>query len=202
MKIYSKEDIEKAILTKGYHWDDTEKGCSLNIVGIRNSDTGDKVTNLFDDCMTVSYKENGEWVFKQWLCTTEPGKKGVMEFHNAGGVAILVPSQYVGAYIIRLHQNKYEAVCQNKPVKTYRDANKDLIYNKEKITEGIYGINIHHASFTGTSTLVENWSEGCQVFANINDFTEFMKICNRFKTELNNTFTYTLIESKDVISHL
>ena len=43
---YSKELIEKTVKDKGYKWfeDISNKGYDVNIVGIRNSETGDKVT--------------------------------------------------------------------------------------------------------------------------------------------------------------
>ena len=87
---YTREQIEAAVKSKGYVWFEGTKDYDVNIVGVRNSATGDKVTNVFDDTMTISYKENGEWKFHTWSCTTDPGKKGVMEYHNAAGVARLV----------------------------------------------------------------------------------------------------------------
>ncbi len=106
------------------------EGCSTRkrnrIVGVRNAATGQTVTNVFDDVITVSYKVGGEWQYKEWTNTTDPGKKGVQQFHNAKGVARLVEGQYRGSHTIRLHQGKYEALGQAKNVKVYRDANKDL----------------------------------------------------------------------------
>ena len=196
---YTREQIEKAVKSKGYVWfeDATNKGFDVNIVGVRNSATGNKVTNVFDDHLTVSYKENGEWKFFIWAATTDPGKKGVMEYHNKAGVARLVPNQYRGSHAIGLHQGKYEALRQQKNVKVYRDANKDLTYDEKLITEGIYGINIHKAG--QDSQWVENWSEGCQVFKRVKDFDEFMKIVKRASKIHGNSFTYTLIESKDIV---
>jgi hypothetical protein len=196
---YTKEQIEKAIKAKGYVWfeDAGNKGFDVNIVGVRNSATGTKVTNVFDDHLTVSYKENGEWKYFIWAATTDPGKKGVMEYHNKDGVARLVPNQYRGSHTIRLHQGKYEALGQQKPVKVYRDANKDLNYDETKITEGIYGINIHKAG--QDSQWVNDWSEGCQVFKRVKDFDEFMKIVKKASKIHGNSFTYTLIESKDIV---
>jgi hypothetical protein len=195
---YTREQIEAAVKSKGYVWfdDAANKGYDVNIVGVRNSSTGTKVTNVFDDNLTISFKENGEWKFFIWAATTDPGKKGVMEFHNKDGVARLVPNQYRGSHTIRLHQGKYEALGQAKNVKVYRDANKDLNYDENKITEGLYGINIHKAG--QDSTWVENWSEGCQVFKRVKDFDEFMKICKKAAKLHGNSFTYTLIESKDI----
>ena len=197
--MYTKEQIEKAVKAKGYAWfDDTSnKGYDLNIIGVRNSSTGKAVTNAFDDVITLSYKENGNWVYKEWMNTTDPGTKGVKEYHNAAGVARLVPGQYRGSHTIGLHQGKYEALKQQKPVKVYRDANKDMTYDESKIQEGIFGINIHKAG--KDSTYVENWSEGCQVFKREADFNEFMTICKKAATVWGASFTYTLIESKDIV---
>jgi hypothetical protein len=195
---YTREQIEAAVKAKGYVWfnDDANKGYDVNIVGVRNSSTGKKVTNVFDDHLTISFKENGEWKYFIWAATTDPGKKGVLEYHNKDGVARLVPNQYRGSHTIRLHQGKYEALGQQKNVKVYRDSNKDLVYDENKITEGIYGINIHKAG--QDSTWVENWSEGCQVFKRVKDFDEFMKICKKAAKIHGNSFTYTLIESSDI----
>jgi hypothetical protein len=196
--MYTKEKIETALKSKGYVWfeDEINKGFDINIVGVRTSSTGQVVTNVFDDYLTLSYKENGQWKFHSWPATTDPGKKGVMEYHNAAGVARLVEGQYRGSHTIRLHQGKYEALGQSKNVKVYRDANRDMVYNESKIDEGVFGINIHKAG--ADSTYVENWSEGCQVFKKSADFEEFMKICRKARDIHGNSFTYTLIESSDI----
>lgn len=200
--MYTKEQIETAVKAKGYVWfeDKANKTYDVNIVGVRNSSTGNKVTNVFDDVITISYKdETGNWVYKEWMNTTEPGKKSVLEFDRmgiSGGVARLVEGQYRGSHMIGLHQGKYEALRQKSPVKVYRDANKDLVYDENKITEGVYGINIHKAG--KDSTWVENWSAGCQVFKRVKDFDEFMKIVKKAAKIHGNSFTYTLIESNDI----
>ena len=195
---FTREQVEAAVKAKGYVWfeDANNKGYDVNIVGVRNSATGQTVTNVFDDWLTVSYKENGEWKFHVWAATTDPGKKGVKEYHNAAGVARLVEGQYRSSHIIRLHQGKYEALGQNKPVKVYRDANRDMTYDEAKVQEGVFGINIHKAG--ADSTYVENWSEGCQVFKKSADFEAFMTICRKSRDIHGNSFTYTLIESTDI----
>ena len=59
------EKIEKAVKEKGYVWfkDKNNKGYDVNIVGVRNSKTKNKVTNSFDDKLTISYKKDGVWKF-------------------------------------------------------------------------------------------------------------------------------------------
>jgi hypothetical protein len=193
---YTREQIEATVKAKSYAWFEGAKNYDVNIVGVRNSATGDKVTNVFDDIMTVSYKVDGEWKFHSWPCTTDPGKKGVMEYHNAKGVARLVEGQYRGSHGIGLHQGKYEALKQYKSVKVFRDADRNMTYAENKVDEGIFGINIHKAG--ADSTYVENWSEGCQVFKRVKDFEEFMTICRKARDIHGNSFTYTLIESADV----
>jgi hypothetical protein len=193
---YTREQIEAAVKAKNYAWFEGAKDFDVNIVGVRNSATGDKVTNLFDDHLTISYKVGGEWKFHCWPATTDPGTKGVMQYGNKAGVARLVEGQYRGSHIIRLHGGKYEALGQNKPVKVYRDPNKDMKYDETKIAEGVFGINIHKAG--ADSTYVENWSEGCQVFKRAKDFEEFMVICRKARDIHGNSFTYTLLESADI----
>ena len=200
---YTREQIEKTVKSKGYVWfEDTEnKGYDVNIVGIRNSSTGQKVTNVFDDWLTISYKENGIWKFHIWSATTDPGKKSMLEWQKmgiTGGCARLIPGQYRGSHAIGLHQGKYEALRQQRNVKVYRDNDFDLEYDENRITEGIYGINIHKAG--RDSTWVENWSAGCLVFKRVMDFDAFMSICKKAAKIHGNSFSLTLLESKDIIS--
>lgn len=195
---FSREQIEGAVKRKGYVWFEGAKDFDVNIVGIRNSTTGKKVTNVFDDWMTISYKENGVWKFHIWACTTDPGTKAVKEFSNPNGVARLVPNQYRGSHMIGLHQGKYEALRQQKPVKVWRDKNKDMTFDETITQEGLFGINIHRSNPKTESQYVENWSEGCQVFKRVKDFNQFMEICNKAKAIHGNSFTYTLLNSSDI----
>jgi hypothetical protein len=203
--MYTKEKIEKAVKNKGYVWfeDKSNKDYDVNLVSVRNSTSGNRVTNVFDDVITLSYKVDGEWKFHTWACTTDPGTKAVRQFSNSRGVAILVPNQYRSSYTIRKHQGKYDAVCQSfdKPVKVFRDKNKDMKFDMDPKTihEGIFGINIHRSNPKTESTFVENWSEGCTVFKRVKDFNEFMVIMRKAAAIHGNSFSYTLIESKDII---
>ena len=88
MAKYTKEQVEAAVKSKGYVWFEGAKDYDVNIVGVRNAATGQTVTNVFDDVITVSYKVGGEWQYKEWTNTTDPGKKGVMQFDNPKGVHI------------------------------------------------------------------------------------------------------------------
>jgi len=195
----NREQIQNAVKAKGYKWFD--KDYELNIVAVRTSIPGNKVTNVFDDTLTLSFQINGVWEFYEWQITTDPGTKSVKEFSNSSGVAILVPGQYINSHIIGLHQGKYEALVQRGgPVKVYRDKNKDMIYdmNPATIQTGLFGINIHRSNPNTESALVDGWSAGCSVFKRVKDFNQFMKICNSVKERFNNKFTYTLLTTEDI----
>ena len=162
MACYTREQIETAVKSKGYKWF-TSDNYDVNIVGVRNADTNGEVTNKFDDCLTISYKdENGDWNSHCFDATTDPGKHWVENIMRKEGVAILKEGQYRGSHKIGLHQGKYEALRQQKPVTVYRDNNKDGSYdmNEENTQTGLFGINIHRATkWEGRkSTQIDKWS--------------------------------------------
>lgn len=200
---YTREKIEDAMASKGYKYF-TSDNYDVNVIGVRNSDTGGEVTNKFDDTMTLSYKdENGEWHYHEFDCTTDPGKHWVENVMNAKGVAILVPGQYRGSHKVGLHHGSYAALRQSKPLKVYRDLNLDSTYDYDESTidEGIHYINIHRATkYEGRkSTQIDKWSAGCQVIASNDEFAEFMSIIFEARDQWGNSFSYTLLESKDLI---
>ena len=200
--MYTKEQIEKAVKSKGYVWfnGSNRKGYDVNIVGVRNNALNiyKKVTNVFDDYITITFKdENGVLQYYCWSATTDPGKKGVQNFQNSKGIARLVPGQYRGVYSLSLHGGKYKALCQRLGnVTVWRDKNRDLVYDQVVKDTGMFGINIHKAG--QDSKWVDNWSHGCQVFKKVKDFNEFMSICKSASKIWGNKFTYTLIESNDI----
>ena len=212
----TREQIEQTIKQMtNYAW--FEKGnYNLNIIGIRNSKSGTEVTNKFDDKITLSYKTGeiindygnvivpGVWQFHCYDCTTDPGTHWVENIMREDGVAILKPGQYRGSHIIRKHQGRYEALGQDRPVKVYRDYNRDGYYNlyEESVQEGKFGINIHRATKYANkkSTQVDKWSAGCQVIAANNDWKEFMKICRKARDTWSNRFTYTLLTSDKILT--
>ena len=57
---YTRDQIEETMKQKDYKYF-LNGNFNLNIIGIRNSSTGSKVTNRFDDKITLSYKDNRSW---------------------------------------------------------------------------------------------------------------------------------------------
>ena len=173
---------------------------NLNIIGVRHK--GDILSDLFDDVMVVIYNNGKQVVTNIYNITTHPGIISMKQPENIKGAAILVPGQYRGCWKIGLHKGKYKALCQCKPIKVYRDNDKDNQYdlNPKTIDNGIFGINIHKAG--ESSTIVSNWSAGCQVFANKSDFDSFMKLCNeQVNRGIGETFTYTLLTEEDLTTY-
>ncbi len=169
----------------------------LNIVGVRYNISD---VNKFNDYICVFFVDKkGRETYLEFPATTEPGSYWLKNA-NDPGTAILVPGQYTNAYHIRKHQGKYEAVCQQKPVRVYRDNNRDLIYDLDPSTidVGLFGINIHRSNPKTASYLVNKWSAGCQVFQRASDFAKFMKLAKAHRRHHSNNFTYTLIEKFDI----
>ncbi len=199
--MYTREQVEAAVKAKGYKW--FESGdYNVNIVGIRNMEAGERVTNKFDDHLTISYKIDNDWFYEIFDCTTDPGDDWMDKPMNSKGCAILKPGQYPKSHKLRLHQGRYLALGQQNNVTVYRDRDKDGEYDFDESTvdTGLYGINIHRATkYAGKkSTRVDKWSAGCQVIASNDDWHCFLDICQTARDKWNNNFTYTLITSNDI----
>lgn len=202
-KLYDKimkADMANIMTCKGYHYF-TNGEYNVNIIGVRAYNKDNRVTNAFDDFLVVTYKNNWGWVKKAWSITTEPGLVSMKgKLFNPKGTAILSEGQYISAYKFGKHKGQYEALVQARPVKVFRDGNKDDVYdmNPETIENGCFGINIHRSNPYMSSVKVDNWSAGCQVFSNPNDFTNFLNLCNKSRDLYGDAFTYTLINETDL----
>ena len=175
-----------------------EKEYDLNIVGIRTAETE---SNQFNDWITMFHKRaSGVWAFYTFQATTDPGLFWRQNPENINGVAILKPNQWKGMWTLGKHQGKYEAFVQAKPITVYRDSNKNsTLDTKLKEDTGIFGINGHRAKENGTSTNVDKWSAGCQVWADSDDHDFAMVLAKRqIEKGIGNSFTYTLLEEHDI----
>ena len=114
---YTREQIQNTVEGKGYKYfhDNSNKNYDVNIIGIRNSETKGRVTNAFDDILTIAYKIDGEWQYHEFECTTDPGTSYMDNpILKNTGCAILKPGQYRGSHKIRLHGGKYTALGQQR----------------------------------------------------------------------------------------
>ena len=196
------KQYKSAFEKKGYAF--FENGdYNLNIVGVRN-DSGD--ASKFDDFLNVLYRVGDEWVCDIYPATTEPGtsilKRPIKEVRHKG-TAILVPDQYRSTYRIGTHGGKtrYTALIQRgSKVRVVRDNNRDSkpdYHNPEE--EGWFGINIHKHGGSDARLNTGGVSAGCQVFQSSKDFYEFMDTCDEASQRWGNSFTYTLLDERDLL---
>ena len=196
------EQYKEAVEGKGYAFF-ADGDYNLNIIGVRN-DSGD--ASKFDDAMVLLYKVNSEWVCDMYPVTTEPGtsilKNPIKEVRHKG-TAILVPDQYRSTYTIGWHGSKANGhtalVQRGGKVRVWRDNNRDTVpdyHNEEE--EGWFGINIHKHRGSKARINTGGVSAGCQVFQSTKDFYSFMEICETASDKWGNSFTYTLLEQRDL----
>jgi hypothetical protein len=186
-------NIINALKDKGYILYD--KPYQLNIVGVRNAESQ---PNKFDDQLYVFYKDDSaNWVIKEYPITTDTGTYWLENPMSNLGSAMLKEGQYVDAYKQGLHKGQYTALVEQKPVTTYRDYDRNAVFDfGQNTTTGMYGINIHKAG--EDSQDVNKWSAGCQVFQKSDDFQEFMQLTDKHKANYGNNFTYTLLDERAV----
>jgi hypothetical protein len=178
MKKYSYVELENKFKELGYEWP------AFHIIGTR-SKANEK--NKFDDYF---YLIKGPIMYV-YSGTTNPGTHWLKNLLNPKGTAVLKPGQYVDAYQLGLHQGKYEALVQRKPVTVYRDGDKDDTAEEQgKEDTGLFGINMHRANSAAISKFIDKWSAGCQVLDNPEQFKTLISSC---KTTGRKAFTYTLL---------
>lgn len=179
-----------------------ERPYELNIVGIRTNNTE---PNKFDDNLFVIFKNRDDvWEAKMYPITTDPGTYWLKNPMAQKGTAILKAGQYIDSHRLGLHRGKYKALTQQKPVTVWRDYDRNAVldWNNRKEETGQFGINIHRANSTGTTKTIDNYSAGCQVFANATDFDEFITLAENHKDLYGNNFTYTLVDERAYIRAL
>lgn len=195
----AKRDLSIILRRKGYSYF-TKGYYNLNIIGIRKNNNN-FITNKYDDILVVIYRTRNGLKTVYFNITTEPGDYYMRKkLGNPKGTAILVPGQYRGCWKLGKHKGEYEALVQAKPVKVYRDGNKDNVYDMfpQTINEGLFGINIHRSNEGFTRQTVDMYSAGCQVFADPKDFDKFIDLCKKQEVLYGNSFTYTLLDERDL----
>lgn len=188
--------IQEALQQKGYKI--FVRPFELNIVGVRADSTK---PNAFDDTIYAFYNDgSGKFVQYQFPATTDPGTYWLQNPMNPQGTAILKGGQYIGSHAMGLHRGKYMALVQQRPVIVMRDYDRNAVldFNNGREDKGLFGINIHRASESGTTKTVDRYSAGCQVFARVADFAQFLSLCEKHKGLYGNSFTYTLIDERAI----
>ena len=166
--------------------------CDMNVIGLRRLPG---TPNAFDDLMTLSYLEDGQWKFHAWPCTTDPGGKYLGKPMNPGiGTAVLKhDDQFRGSHKMGIHGASkswaHPALVQVGVLRVWHDNNRDNVVDyglAQTTSNGTSGINLHRD--------LGDFSAGCQVFKNRKDQEEFIALCRKQITaKLGDTYTYTLL---------
>lgn len=192
------KEIIRTAESKGYKID--KRPFKLNLIGVRNSAATNQ--KYFDDTIAYFYYDNnGSLVGKVVPATTDPSTYFLNNPMNIKGAAVLKSGQYPDSWRIGLHRNKYTALVQDKPVTVIRDNDRNSYINYFAPTStGLYGINIHRATIGKNNALeIGQDSAGCQVFRDVKDFDEVMRLAQASREKYGNSFTYTLIDERDNI---
>lgn len=200
----SNKKVEKLIwFLKNKNYQIYESNFQLNLVAFRSKykvkdDEASNITNLFDEQLCVFFKnENSNWELFEYDITTVPGYvAGKTEL--PANVGILVLGQYIERLrkISYLGDSSYPALSFDE-CSIHRNDKLDRYNFDAPIETGNFAMTIHRSSDVNTSEQVFNYSEGAQVFKNLNQYEQFMKICQNQIDKGKTTFTYTLCSKKE-----
>lgn len=151
----------------------------LNIVYLEGADANGRpnanTPNMFNDRRLVLEIEEGRpTILGNWEATTEPGRYYTMNPMNPGGAARIAFGQYK-AWSVGRHRNDHEALVQAKPVKVYRDLNRDFKREGDRLYEGVFGINQHWGYDRPVNDLGHS-SAGCLVGRTRSGHRQFMSL--------------------------
>ena len=153
--------------------------------------------NKFDDILTLSYRRDKYNPVTEWYrCTTDPGLYYLNNPMLKAGTAVVAPQQLRAGFKIGKHKGVYECLVQSKPIKVYRDRNKDNIIDLAPgtLVSTNSGIQIHRASRDFSVAYVNKYSAGCIVVQDPQDFESFMAVIGIAAERWGSSFTFTLIE--------
>lgn len=191
-------DIVKTAENLGYTID--KRPQKLNLIGIRNSSATSQ--DKFDDQIAYFYyNDKGRLIGKVVPATTDPSTAWLRDPMNPRGAAVLKSGEYKDAYAIGKHRGEYDALVQVKPVIVMRDDDRNALINYAAPTQtGLFGINIHKSTKgKNNEDIIGKDSAGCQVFRNIPDFMDVMRLAQISRRLYGNRFSYILIDERDKI---
>jgi len=150
--------------------------------------------NHFDDKF---YLFRGEKFIMVVTGTTNAGTTGLMNYekYNKNGVLVVKTDEwYHGLWKYGLHRGKMPALRQIRPIKYFRDWNKNRkIEEIGPVRKGIKGINFHTVLYQKNLSfirrLIGGWSVGCQV---VNNVGKYYRLLDKVKNQ--KYVTYCLIK--------
>jgi hypothetical protein len=130
-------------------------------------------------------------------CTTRAGNYWVYNPITYGGItgtAVMCdgfyPKVWEGALTKRFGIYSLPELVQVRPVKVYRDGNKDKKIDRTNIQIGMFGINLHQQ---GWAFAVDNWSAGCFTVP----YWHWQNFCNKY-FEIGKIYDLNLININEI----
>ncbi len=146
------------------------------LLGVQSNED---VFNEFDDKF---YLFKGEEFIMVTSGTTNAGLTGLKNYnkYNKDGCAVIKTNEwYYDLWKPGYHKGKMKALKQVKPIKYFRDWNKNQKAEQiGEIRKGIIGINFHTVTYGKLLGLIKKfiggWSVGCQVANNVTHYYEIL----------------------------
>jgi hypothetical protein len=194
----------------------------MNIVAIRKQYEGQRYSNTFKDDLYLFYKVDNtdNWEIHKFKISTMPGfymgvetdsgfkisKSGTINVKQSkmmlsrgkapnNGMGILMEAQYINIYSIGEH-NGSPAMKTLGQQMFYRDNSPGDAIKYTGRGKGHAGMLLHKGYPGGSS--VNNWSEGCNIFAKEAELLKFFNVCGEHKKRYGNKFNYTLMLERDL----
>lgn len=165
----------------------------LNIAAFRDLSNPDS----WNDVLVYFYwdKNNDLEVSVVEGFTTDPGIQYLKNPVDSRGTAILCEGWHRRLWKLGLHKG-YEALQQYSSCKVYRDNNRNEVFdlNPSKITDGVFGINLHRANVNSLAKVVGPQSAGCLVIRDIRDYNKFMDAVHTCYNHGQRYFSLALFE--------
>lgn len=161
------------------------------ILGIQSDEDA---FNVFDDKF---YLFKGEKFIMVVTGTTNAGAEGHLNYkkYNPGGVAVIKTNEwYYDVWRYGLHKSKMEALRQIRPIKFYRDNDRDgKTEEVGKLYNEIIYANFHTVSYDKRKgyilKLIGGWSVACQVCNNVEEYYKIIAL-----TKNQNAVSYCLLK--------
>jgi len=204
--------IESGIFTYDeYYKLNIEKEEIISILSETNKENGifkdakeaiNKMSKSSNDNQNTSPESLGDKI-TPYQITTVPslayyGKKPM----NPKGVGIKIPGDTL--YLLQESSlgsgNKYKMMVEGQPIKVGRypiGVTKFETYKPSDIYTENCGMQIHRSSTKGVGICVGPWSAGCQVFADYQEWQDFISKAEKEKMN-SNKFHYGLIQLDDI----
>jgi hypothetical protein len=168
-------------------------------LGDERSDYTDSV-HYDTESSEIAFVRKGS-IFKDTgvVSTGNINNKQSIRIKNRGGLVMLKPSQMINTYYLSTFLD-FPALKTNSKQPIYRDKTSDdiITYSAGKNSPDWGGDCYFHIAMENTLN-VDNWSEGSQVFQTKKEAKHFMDLCAEHTIRHRNSFTYTLMEERDLL---